>query len=269
MFYFITVILGLAVGSFLNVCIYRIPRDISIIKPSRSFCPNCQHKISALENIPVLSYIFLRGKCRHCKAPISPRYMVVEIITAALFIVMLLRSMTMHQEVKFIILEFITTAFFVSLLIAITFIDLEFYIIPDKIVLTGLIFGLLSAIAASVLTNSYKPIAFRILGMVTGAGIIYVIAVAGSAIFRKQAMGGGDVKLMGMVGIYTGFWPHIPLTIVIGSVFGSVIGVILISASKKKMGSRIPFGPFLALGALISLLFGNPLIKWYTGIMGI
>ena len=132
MIYLLTVVLGLAIGSFLNVCIYRIPRDGSVASPKRSYCPHCEHQLSALDNIPVFSYLFLRGKCRYCKGPISPRYMIVELLTAGLFVVMVHRSLSLHQDVRYIALEIAATCIFAALLIAIAFIDLEFTIIPDE-----------------------------------------------------------------------------------------------------------------------------------------
>ena len=269
MIYILTVVLGLAIGSFLNVCIYRIPRDVSIASPRRSYCPYCKHRLSALDNVPVLSYIFLRGKCRYCKGPISPRYMIVEILTAGLLFVMVHRGLGLHQDVRYIALEIATTCIFTALLIVIAFIDLELSIIPDIISYLGLIVGLLLAITAAVLHSNLGLLISRVLGAVIGAGIIILIAVAGKAVFRKEAMGGGDIKLMAMIGIYLGWWPHIPITLISASLFGSIIGVVLIIASRKKMESRIPFGPFLAVGALLSLLYGEALWTWYSNLMGL
>jgi leader peptidase (prepilin peptidase)/N-methyltransferase len=265
----LTFVIGLSVGSFLNVCIYRIPRDGSVASPKRSYCPHCEHSLSALDNVPVFSYIFLRGKCRYCKGKISPRYMIVELLTAVLFVLMLHRSAGLYQNPWHIILELIATCIFAALLIAISFIDLDFTIIPDRIVYSGIIAGLLFAVIMSVLQGDYKIFMYRILGAVIGAVIIIIIAVVGSAVFRKDAMGGGDVKLMGMIGAFLGAWPHIPLTLILASFLGSIIGIALIIANKKKMGSAIPFGPFLSLGALISLLYGEKILSWYQGIMGL
>ncbi len=268
-YYLLTAVLGLAIGSFLNVCIYRLPRDGSVVTPKRSYCPHCEHQLGALDNVPVFSYIFLRGKCRYCKGKISPRYMIVELLTAGLFIVMLHRSLGLYQDTRYVVLELATTCIFAALLIVISFIDLEFTIIPNEISYSGAVVGLLLAISAAVLQNNIKLLTARALGAVVGAGIIILIAVVGKAVFRKDAMGGGDVKLMAMIGIYLGWWPHIPITLISASIMGSIVGIVLIIASRKKMGSRIPFGPFLAIGAILSLLCGETLWIWYHNLIGL
>ena len=265
----VTIIFGLAVGSFLNVCIYRVPRKGSVASPKRSYCPHCEHSLSALDNIPVFSYIFLRGKCRYCKGKISPRYMIVELLTAGLFVLMLRRSLALHQDPRYAALELVTTCIFVGFLIAISFIDLEFTIIPNKIVYLGLPVGLLLAISAAILQRNANLILSRVLGAVIGAGITILIAIVGSAVFRKEAMGGGDVKLMAMIGIYLGWWPHIPITLIAASLLGSIVGVSLILVRRKEMESAIPFGPFLAIGALLSLLYGEKLWAWYRNLTGL
>jgi len=265
----VTIIFGLAVGSFLNVCIYRVPRKGSVASPKRSYCPHCEHSLSALDNIPVFSYIFLRGKCRYCKGTISPRYMIVELLTAGLFVLMLRRSLALHQDPRYAALELVTTCIFVGFLIAISFIDLEFTIIPNKIVYLGLPVGLLLAISAAILQRNANLILSRVLGAVIGAGITILIAIVGSAVFRKEAMGGGDVKLMAMIGIYLGWWPHIPITLIAASLLGSIVGVSLILVRRKEMESAIPFGPFLAIGALLSLLYGEKLWAWYRNLTGL
>jgi leader peptidase (prepilin peptidase)/N-methyltransferase len=195
--------------------------------------------------------------------------MVVELLTAGLFVLMLRRSLALHQDLRYAVLELVTTCIFAGLLIAISFIDLEFTIIPNKIVYLGLPIGLLLAISAGVLQKDANLILSRVLGAVIGAGITILIAVVGSAVFRKEAMGGGDVKLMAMIGIYLGWWPHIPITLVVASLFGSIVGVGLILVRKKKMESAIPFGPFLAVGALLSLLYGENVWAWYRNLTGL
>lgn len=267
--YFLIVIFGLAIGSFLNVCIYRIPRKGSVASPRRSFCPHCNHTLSAFDNIPVISYIILRGKCRYCKGRISPRYFIVELLTAFLFAMMLYRSMRLYHDIKYIILELLISCIFVGFLIAITFIDLEFTIIPNKLSYSGLILGLLFTITVTIVHKDYHILISRIIGAFAGAGIILLIAIVGTAIFKKEAMGMGDVKLMAMIGLYLGWWPHILITLIFASLFGSIMGVTLIIASKKKMDSKIPFGPFLALAAVISMLYGEYIWNWYRNLMGL
>lgn len=265
--YLLTIMFGLAIGSFLNVCIYRIPRKGSVASPSRSFCPHCKHSLSALDNIPVLSYIFLRGKCRYCKGRISPRYVTVELLTAGLFALMLHRSLALHQDLRLVAVELATTFIFVGLLIAISFIDLEFTIIPNKIVYLGLPVGLVLAIISAVLQKDLSLVLSRVSGALIGGAVILLIAVVGSAVFRKEAMGGGDIKLMAMIGMYLGWWPHILVTLVAASFAGSVVGIALIIVHRKKMESAIPFGPFLAAGALLSMLYGEQIWQWYHDLM--
>jgi leader peptidase (prepilin peptidase)/N-methyltransferase len=268
--YLLAIVFGLAAGSFINVCIYRIPRKVSIASPRRSYCPHCEHSLSALDNIPVFSYIFLRGKCRYCKGRISPRYMIVELLTAGLFALMLHRSLVLHPRAfYYAALELATTCIFVGFLVVISFIDLEFTIIPNKVVYPGLLIGLLLAICATILHKEVNLILSRVLGAVIGAVIIILIAVVAGAILRKEAMGMGDVKLMAMIGIYLGWWPHIPITLIAASLFGSIVGIALILVRKKKMESAIPFGPFLAIGALLSLLYGNIILAWYRNLTGL
>lgn len=267
--YLIIFIFGLVIGSFLNVCIYRIPRKGSVASPRRSFCPRCNHQLSAFDNIPVFSYIFLRGKCRYCKGRISPRYMIVELLTASLFALMLYRSLLLYHDVRYIALELVVTCTFIAFLIAITFIDLEFQIIPNALSYTGLILGLIFALAVALAHKDYRFLTNRIIGGVLGGGIIILIALVGSAIFKKEAMGAGDVKLMGMIGLFLGWWPHILITVIGASVFGSVVGIILMISRGKKMDSRIPFGPFLALAAVVSMMYGEQIWNWYKGLMGI
>jgi len=274
--YLITVAFGLTIGSFLNVCIYRIPRNGSVASPRRSYCPHCEHSLSALDNVPVFSYLFLRGKCRYCKGRISPRYMMVELLTAGLFVLMLRRTLALHSDVRSAAVELAATCIFTALLIVISFIDLEFTIIPNKISYPGLIVGFLFAIVAatvikdaSMMDRLRTAVLPKVLGAVIGAGIIILIAIVGSAVFRKEAMGGGDVKLMAMIGIYLGWWPHLAITLLAASLVGSIVGGSLILFRKKKMGSQIPFGPFLAIGALLSLLYGDLIWAWYHNLMGL
>lgn len=196
--------------------------------------------------------------------------MIVELLTAGLFVLMLRRSLALHQDdLRYAVLELMTTCIFVALLIVISFIDLEFTIIPNKITYSALPVGLLLAISAAIVGKEASLLLSKVLGAVIGAGIIILIAVVGSAIFRKEAMGGGDVKLMAMIGMYLGWWPHIPITLIAASCFGSIVGISLILVRKKKMESAIPFGPFLAIGALLSLLYGGKIWAWYQQIMGL
>ncbi|MEK7397691.1 MAG: prepilin peptidase [Candidatus Poribacteria bacterium] len=265
--YIITVIFGLVIGSFLNVCIYRIPRDGSIAKPSRSYCPHCNHTLSALDNIPVFSYLFLRGKCRYCKGKISPRYMIVELLTACIFAFILYRSLNLYKFPHDIFLFLIKGCIFASFLIVISIIDFQFMLIPNKVVYPGLAVGFLFAIYETIIKRNKDIIISDVLGAAVGAVIILLIALLGTYAFKKEAMGMGDIRLMAMIGMFVGFWTHVLLTIILGSILGSIIGLILILLKRKKSDSQIPFGPFLSIGGLITILYGNQIWLWYHHLM--
>ena len=252
----IVFIFGALIGSFLNVCIYRLPRGISIIWPS-SRCPSCNAPIRAWDNIPVLSFLILRGSCRNCKARIPYRYPLVESLNAACYLVLLWRFGPGWP--------FLVYALFCSALIVITFIDLDFQIIPDRITLPGIPIGLL---AGSLLLPDplLRSVALgwkgSLIGAVSGFFFFYLVAAGGEKIFKKEAMGGGDIKMMAMVGGFIG-WKGIILTTFLGSLLGSVIGVFMMIFAGRERGSLIPFGPFLAAGSAISLIFGQEILFWY------
>jgi len=248
------VLFGLAVGSFLNVVIWRLPRGKSIISPA-SRCPSCDTPIRALDNIPVLSYIALGGKCRYCKARISPRYPLVEAMNAGLWALMYWRfGMGWHLPVYLA---------FVSALVAITFIDLDFQIIPDSITLPGIPLGILAGIfllpdpLARMLHLGWK-------GSLGGAALGFTLFYA-VAVLSRGGMGGGDIKFMAMSGAVTG-WKGVLMTTFLGSLAGSAIGIFLVAARGKGRKAKIPFGPFLALGALLTLLFGQEIFRWYVNV---
>lgn len=245
--FFIIFIIGLIVGSFLNVCIYRIPRNLSIIK-SFSFCPACRNTIKPWHNIPILSYLLLRGKCAYCGEKISMRYPIVESSNGILYV---LGYMFFGLD---IVLPFIL--FFLSSLIVISFIDLEFQIIPDVFSVSIILVGLLVSILPHSANNLVIDIKESLLGILVGGGILFIIAI-----ISKGGMGGGDIKLNAGVGALLG-WQASILTIFIGSFVGAIIGLIIL----KRTGNRkIPFGPFLSLGAIISLFFGKEILRLYFG----
>lgn len=254
-------ILGLAIGSFLNVCIYRIPLpDKSIYSPRRSFCPECNQSIKAYDNIPLLSYLLLRGKCRHCKVKISIIYPIVELTTAVLFLVMYLRFGKT--------LEFILAVIFVAVLIPIFVIDARHYIIPNVISITGLILGLGIVGFIAYQQGSIDYLRIRLIGFVAGGLALWLIAFIGSAIMRKTAMGGGDVKLMAIIGLFLGAWKELVMVIGISALTGAIIGTLLIVIWKRDRESPIPFGPFLAGAAVIVLLWGDQLWDTYLQLAG-
>ena len=240
---------GLVIGSFLNVCIYRIPRGESIIKPG-SHCPYCLKPIRSYDNIPVLSYILLGGRCRYCGARISPRYPLVEIASAVLALAVLYRF---GPGLRFIVYY----AFSCSLLV-ITFIDLDHQMIPNSITLGGIIAG--------IVLNPVLPLSFKdsLLGLVLGSGTLLMVIYGYLLITGRQGMGGGDVKLLGMIGIFTG-WQGVVFTILISSLIGSITGITWIILTKKDMKAAMPFGPFLSLGAIIYIFWGHYLINAYLG----
>jgi leader peptidase (prepilin peptidase)/N-methyltransferase len=249
--YAVAVVFGLLIGSFLNVCIYRIPRNLSIVFPS-SRCTACNNEIRAWDNIPVLSYLLLGGRCRNCKAKISLRYPTVEALNAFLYASIVWRYGIGWTAVVYAVL--------CSSLLVITFIDLDFQIIPDRITLAGIPLGL---VAGSLLLNNpfmraellgYKA---SLIGLLAGGGLFYLVAV-----LSRGGMGGGDIKMMAMVGAVMG-WKAVLLTTLLGSLGGSLIGVFLIIFKGRGRKTKIPFGPFLTLGALITLFFGQEIFLWY------
>ena len=243
-------LLGLIVGSFSNVCIYRIPRNESVVYPA-SHCPKCRTTIRPFDNIPVLSYILLRGRCRHCKSKISIRYPVVEFLTGLIYLTIYLIYGLSIQTLIYVILS--------SALIIITFIDLNEQIIPDVISLPGIAIGFILSFFVH-----YISFINSALGVVIGGGIILVISLGGSVIYKKEAMGGGDVKLAAMIGAFLG-WRYIIISLFLGFFLGALIGIILIMTKVKKREDVIPFGPFIVLGSLITLLWGEQIISWYLG----
>lgn len=249
--YLIIALIGALIGSFLNVCIYRIPRNLSIITPS-SRCPACNTPIKPYDNIPVLSYILLGGKCRICGARIAFRYPFVELLNAALYVLTFYRFGFEWHTIIFALL--------CSALIAITFIDLDFQIIPDVITIPGIIIGIVSG---SLLMPDpfvrHSPLGFTssAAGLLLGGGLFYAIAI-----LSRGGMGGGDIKMMTMVGALMG-WKSVFLTIFLGSFMGAIFGIFLMIARGKGRKTRIPFGPFLAFGTLVTMFFGQEIFSWY------
>ncbi|GLI53332.1 prepilin peptidase [Thermodesulfovibrio yellowstonii] len=243
----IFLVLGLIVGSFLNVCIYRIPRKISIIKPA-SFCPACGNSIKLWHNIPVLSFILLKGKCDYCGSRISFRYSFVEILNG-IFYVLAYLSFGLTPYLLFILI-------FISAMIVVSFIDLDFQIIPDQISIPLIFIGFIFSLFSHGYTGFVSDFKESLLGIVVGGGSLLIVSI-----ISKGGMGGGDIKLNAAVGAFLG-WKAALLTIFIGSLAGSIVGIIIF----KKTGNRkIPFGPFLSIGALICLFLGEKILNWYFG----
>lgn len=241
-------LIGICIGSFLNVCIFRIPEGKSIVYPP-SACPACGNGIRWYDNIPVLSYLLLRGKCRHCRYPISVRYPLVELLTGLFAWVTWMTFGFQWDTVIFFIL--------IAALITITFIDLDHRIIPDIISLPGIPLGFLASFALSNVTWLES-----LLGIVIGGGILLIIAVGYKLLTGKEGMGGGDIKLLAMIGAFLG-WQGVLFTIMISSFTGTIVGLMLMLRSNQGTKLAVPFGPFLAIGAITYLFFGSQLIEWY------
>lgn len=250
--YFIVGIVGALIGSFLNVCIYRLPRGGSILWPG-SHCPACGKAIAFYDNIPVLSYLFLVGRCRACRVPIPVRYPIVEAANAIGYLVILWTFGSNWTAVLYALLY--------SALLVVTGTDLTHKIIPNVITLPGIGMGLLGA--ATVLPVG---IINALLGVAVGGGILWALAWASPYLFGKEGMGGGDIKLLAMIGAFLG-WKATLLTIMIGSLSGSVIGVSLIALGFLKRNEYLPFGPFLVFGALLSMFYAEPLLNWYQSFL--
>ena len=245
--------LGTVIGSFLNVVIYRMPRNKSIIYPSSS-CPNCGYKIKWYENIPIISYILLKGKCKNCSSKISLRYPLVELLTGVLFVAAYLKWG--------LSIDLFFNLIFISLVIAITFIDFDFKIIPDELNLLGFISGFVY----SFFRENFTPLD-ALLGALTGAGFLFVVAFLYLKLRKIEGLGMGDVKLLAFFGTYLGWFGGL-FTIFLGSLIGAVFGIIM--AYRKNQDNKgqfeIPFGPFLSLAATVYLFFGDFIKKFYLGI---
>ena len=243
-----SILLGLALGSFINVCIYRIPLKKSIISPP-SMCTNCGEKIKFYDNIPLISYLILLGKCRHCRHPISWQYPAVEILTGLLSLALFIRYGLSYQYFLYLL--------FIATLVTITFIDLQHKIIPDVLSLPGIIVGW----AASFVLAHISWLD-SLIGIIAGGGSLFLVAFTYERITDKEGMGGGDIKLLAMIGAWMG-WRSLPLIVLISSVTGAVIGLTFLLLAGKGLRFKIPFGPFLSLGTLTSFFFGNELTSWY------
>lgn len=242
---------GAIVGSFLNVCIYRIPLKQSVVSPPSS-CPQCGSSIRWYQNIPVLSWVLLRGRCAECSMSISARYPLVESLTGALY-------MLVFWAFGY---TFTTSAFwlFVSLLIIVTFIDLDHRIIPNSISLPGVLIGFIASFFMPWLNWSDS-----LLGVVLGGGSLLLVAVVYKLVAKREGMGMGDVKLLGMIGAFLG-WKSIFPIIFVASLVGSIVGVsqMLFKGADSKLA--LPFGPFLSLASLIYIFWWNDLFLWYQSL---
>ncbi len=242
--------LGICIGSFLNVCIYRMGRQESIIKPP-SHCPHCKKPIRWRDNIPLLSYILLKGKCRDCGNKISFRYFLVELLTGLVFLCIYNRFGLGPMAFAYFL--------FAGGLIVATFVDFQLQIIPDEISIGGIIAGLiLSFLIPSLQTVPTHLLGLRqsLIGILAGGGVLWVLGCVGDFIFKKESMGGGDIKLLAMIGAFAG-WKIALLSLPLASLIGAVVGVIIKLRTKESV---IAFGPYLSIGALVSLFWSNEII---------
>jgi len=238
------VVVGLCFGSFLNVCILRLPHDQSLLRP-RSTCPRCKQPIAWRDNIPVVSWLWLRGKCRWCRKPISAQYPVIEALVGVLWGASVLAyGLSFHA---------ISGAVFGTVLLGIAITDARHYLIPDEFTWGGLVLGLLLALGGGV-----PGFLQALLGAAVGFALLWAVAQAGAWVFKEEAMGGGDIKMMAMVGSFVG-WRGVLLTVFAGAALGSLIFVPL-SLKKKRL---VPFGVFLAVGAAVTFVFGDAILAWY------
>jgi len=240
---------GASAGSFYNVCIYRIPKKKSIVTPGSS-CSFCKKKIPFYLNIPVLSYFILQGKCKYCKHPFSPRYPFVEALSGFILVALYLKfGYSMTTMFWFV---------FISTLIIISFIDIDYQIIPDIFSLPGIII-----FATSPLFVPDISFMDSILGIFLGGGSLYLVAMTYYLLKKTEGMGGGDIKLLAMIGAAIG-WKGVIFTIFIGSLTGTIAGLIMmISARIIDIKLKVPFGPYLSIGAVVYIFFGSALIRWY------
>lgn len=250
---------GTILGSFFNVLIYRLPEGRSIISPG-SQCPNCKRPVAALENIPILSWIFLRGKCAGCGLKISIQYPIIELLTGLFSLLIwyiLLNPFIVSDKGVYL---YITESFMLLtllILIPISIIDIRHYIIPDSITIGGLVISLL----ISFIPMYLSPLE-SFIGMLVGGGILYGIGIIGELFLKKESMGGGDIKLMAFIGALWG-WKVATTAIVLGAFCGAFIGLILILFKRSNKENMLPFGPFLAIGVILAAFWGDQIIYFY------
>jgi leader peptidase (prepilin peptidase)/N-methyltransferase len=241
---------GLAIGSFLNVVIYRLPRKVPLVW-ERSHCPHCLTQLRWHHNIPLLSYLVLHGKCAFCHETISIRYPLVELLNAVMFVYFYWRF---GPSVDFCVFAFLGAA-----LLVVFFVDLDFQIIPDVITLPGVVLGLAVSLIPGCL-----GIVHALIGLIVGGGSLYLIAILGDWLFKKESMGGGDIKLAAMLGAFLG-WQKVIFVFIAAAFIGMIVSVGIMAISAEFRRNRVvPFGPFLATAAVIAIIWGDRIIGFYT-----
>lgn len=252
----LSILLGLIIGSFLNVCIYRLPRGMSIVIP-RSHCPDCGRFVAWYDNIPLLSFLFLMGRCRQCRKKIPWRYPLVELLSGALsYLVFLKFGAGLPYLFYFVLLA--------APLVVITLIDLEHLIIPDLLSLPGIGVGLLSSLFLSE-GPLLESLIDSVLGLLSGGLALFLVSWVYEKLRRQEGIGGGDIKLAAMLGAFFG-WKGVVLILFFSSLLGSLTGLFLILVYRKGLKTVIPYGPFLSAGALFYLFLGPELVSWYLGL---
>lgn len=257
--YLMTVIfiLGATIGSFLNVCIYRIPAGMSIIRP-RSRCGACGHTLTAIDLVPILSWVFLRAKCRSCGAKIAARYPMVEALQGLLFVLVFMRfGIAIATPILWVFTAIMTVVFFI---------DLDHQIIPNKVVIFGLIVGLIPAVVQMVAPQSYPfylSDAFYepLVGAVVPFALMLFFALFSVALFKKSGLGMGDVKIYAVIGLFLG-WQYALMSIWFAFFFGGLFGILWIFVLKKPKEAMIPFAPFIVVGSLITMFYGNDIMRF-------
>ena len=275
LFAVVSFVLGTCIGSFLNVCIYRIPREMPVYRPSRSFCPECKHEIAWHHNIPLLSYLLLRGKCAYCGKRFTARYFLVEALVGLLFLLVFLKygtgacgaplGLVVMTDPRLIPVYWLA----MSGLVLGTFVDFEHLIIPDRVTLGGIAAGL---VLSPLVPAMHRQVTWHgaliesVIGAALGWGILWALGFVGKLIFKKEAMGFGDVKLVGAIGAFLG-WRAVLFCLLLSSFFGAIVGLSLVLLGRKEMGSKIPYGPYLALAAALWILWGWHVWGAYIGMM--
>lgn len=248
---------GISVGSFLNVLIHRVPRGETPWRPLRSYCPACRATLRGHDNIPILSYLWLRGRCRRCGSRISPRYPAVEAATGVLFA----SACATVNEIS----SLLHVLAFGVFLLTLGVVDAETTRLPNELVGTGAGIGLVLKMWTSGIAGTATPFWGALVAGAVGFGTLSVVRWIGSWAFRQEAMGSGDPKFLGAIGIFLGEWPLVLLTVGISAVAGSIVGGAMVLRRRSRATTRIPYGPFLALGAGIAALWGEKILDFYLG----
>jgi len=243
-------VLGLMFGSFANVCVHRIPIGVSIVSP-RSRCPSCEKSIAWHDNIPLLSWLILGGKCRHCKSPISVRYPILELLMGLSW-----AGLAWHYGFSPVLLQ---ALLLVSLLWILTLIDLETGLLPNLLTFPGIAIGLVFAFWFGYIEDA-------VIGAILGYGVFWLIAKLFLLVTGREGMGYGDFKLLAMLGAFMG-WQALPFIVFASSLVGAVVGVLFLFLSKKDMSTEIPFGPYLAGAGMIWFVWGATILQWYAGLI--